>query len=443
MRIEDTDKKRSSKEAIEQIFSSLKWLGLEWDEEVVFQSARKKRHVEIAEQLLNQGKAYRCFCTKEELDEKRRRAEALKINQRYDGTCHNLSREEIKGNLRENKPFSVRLRVEAGQVVFDDLIHGQTIIDNNVLDDFIILRPDETPVYQLAVVADDHDMGVTTVLRGDDHLSNTNKQILLYQALGWDVPRFGHLPLILGQDKVRLSKRHGATSVEEFKEQGLMAEALVNYLCLLGWSPGDDSEIMSREELIDQFSVQRINHTSAVFDLKKLYWINSKYLAKMTEDEIWNAVKNRLSAQDFSFSAEEADQLQYLSRLLQPRSQTLLELTEGMKVFFDDPENYEEKGVRKFFTQESFTIPFAEFYNLFKEQPGAIYRDVKAVEDFIRGFAQKKSVSAAKIIHPLRLALTGKTASPGIFELIVILGKERVLRRMKNALQYIYGASNR
>lgn len=436
LRIEDTDKKRSTKEAIEQIFSSLKWLGIDWHGKALYQSSRQERHIEIARKLLDQGKAYRCFCSKEELAEKRRRAEALKINKRYDGTCRRLSAAEIRKNLKAEKPFSIRLKVEPGEVAFNDLVHGLTTVNNDVLDDFIILRPDGTPVYQLAVVADDHDMAVTSVLRGDDHLANTNKQILLYRALGWQIPRFGHLPLILGPDRVRLSKRHGATSVEEFKAQGIFPQALLNYLCLLGWSPGADKEILSRGELIEQFSLEKINNTPAVFDLKKLLWMNSRYLAEFPQDELWARARNWLSEQRLSFAAAEEKRLKYLMELLRPRSQTLQELFEGLRLFFHDPESLEEKGLKKYLLKESFYDPFSAFYETFKEQPETFFGDITQIESFIRGFAEKQSLPAARIIHPLRLALSGSSASPGIFELVYVLGKEKVLRRVQYALQY-------
>ena len=232
LRIEDTNRQRSTEQSIKQIFSGLKWLGIDWDDEVLYQSKRRQRHIEAKRQLLDSGHAYRCFCTKEELDEKRKIAQQNKIDNRYDRTCRNLPQEEINEKLFKKHPFSVRFKTPQGEIFFNDIIHGETRINNETLDDFIILRSDGTPIYQLAVVVDDHDMGVTKILRGDDHLSNTSKQILIYQALNWQVPQFGHLPLILGADKVRLSKRHGAASVEEFRDQGILPQALFNYLCL-------------------------------------------------------------------------------------------------------------------------------------------------------------------------------------------------------------------
>jgi len=436
LRIEDTDRLRSTDESIQTIISSLKWLGLNWDGDILYQSTREQRHLETAYKLLQQGKAYRCFCSKEELEEKRKRAEALKLNQRYDGTCRHLTAEQIRQKLRQGLPFAIRFKVPQGRVHFDDLIHGSTTIENNTLDDFIIVRSDNTPVYQLAVVVDDHDMGVTLVLRGDDHISNTNKQILLYQAMGWPVPQFAHVPLILGTDKKRLSKRHGATSVEEFKNMGIFPEALFNYLCLLGWSPGNDREIFSKEELIREFSLQRINKTPAVFDLQKLLWMNGKYLAQKSVDELLPEIKTWLKTQNLSLAFLQNERFRYLIKLLQVRAKTINELITQLSFFFYDPQQYEEKGVKKFFKKENSLQILTELYTLFAEQPDRFFNNLTEIEQSIRQLAQNMGLSAGKIIHPLRLALTGSTSSPGIFEIIYILGQKKVLNRLKNAINY-------
>ena len=436
LRIEDTDRARSTEESIRKIIAALQWLGLDWDREIRYQSANEQRHLEIANRLLQEGKAYRCFCTKEELEAKRKRAEALKLNHYYDGTCRHLSPQEIQQKLDQGLPYAIRFKVPEGQIRFNDLIHGPMSIDNDILDDFIIVRSDNTPVYQLAVVVDDHDMGVDLVLRGDDHISNTNKQILLYQALNWNVPEFGHLPLILGPDKNRLSKRHGATSVEEFRNMGIFPEALFNYLCLLGWSPGDDQEIFSREELIRRFSLERVNKTAAVFDMQKLLWINSKYLAQKSIDELLPFVEIWLKNKNLHLSYLQDERFRYLIGLLQIRSKTVNELTEQLQLFFTDPTEYEEKGVKKFFAKENRLQILEALYVLFQQQSAQFFDNLQEIEQAIRNLAEKMGLSAGKIIHPLRLALTGKTASPGIFELIYILGQKKVLNRLKNAINY-------
>ncbi len=437
LRIEDTDRLRSTREAKDQILSAMRWLGLDWDNNVYFQSDHAKDQTETAYRLLQSGKAYRCFCTKEELEEKRKFAEAHKINQRYDGTCRHLSPDQINKNLQNKKPFSLRFKVDPGTVIYQDLIHGRTEIANDTLDDFILLRSDGTPTYQLAVVTDDHNMGVTHVLRGDDHIANTSKQILLYRALGWEEPAFGHIPLILGPDKVRLSKRHGAASVEEFREQGILPEALFNYLCLLGWAPGDDREIMSKEELISAFDLQRINHSPAVFDYRKLLWFNAKYVANLSADQLMPHVNRWLKVHGFAIPNERQKAFELLVKLLQPRSQTIRELTEQLIVFFKQPDTYEEKGSKKYFEKEaSAELLFAITVKL-KQTDSTLFNDIEKLERTIRTFADKHGVSAGKVIHPLRLALTGKTTSPGIFEMLYILGYEESLKRLDRAVNYI------
>jgi len=442
LRIEDTDRARSSEESIQKILSSLKWLGLDWDGEIHYQSANKQRHLNIAYRLLEEGKAYRCFCTKEELEEKRKRAEALKLDPRYDGTCRHLTPEQIQQKLDQGLPYAIRFKVPEGRVTYNDLIHGSTTIENNTLDDFIIVRSDNTPVYQLAVVVDDHDMGVNLVLRGDDHISNTNKQILLYQALNWEVPQFGHLPLILGPDKNRLSKRHGATSVEEFQKMGIFPEALFNYLCLLGWSPGDDREFFSKEELIQQFSLERVNKTPAVFDLQKLLWMNSKYLYEKSFRDLLPFVKSWLKDKGLPLSCLEDEHFIYLISLLKIRSKTINELTDQLIFYFEDPYEYEEKGVKKYFKKENSLQILSELFNLFEQQPAQFFDNMEEIEQSIRSLAEKMGLSAGKVIHPLRLALTGRTTSPGIFELIYVLGKKKVLNRLKNAINYTKKLNN-
>ncbi len=437
LRIEDTDRERSTDESIQQILDSLKWLGIDWDGEVQYQSRREARHKEVVDKLLENGHAYRCFCSKNVLDEKRSLARKEKQIYRYDGSCRKLSDKEIKNKLEDGESYSVRLKIPVGEVVFKDLVHGENRVQNETLDDFIILRSDGTPVYQLAVVADDHDMGVTKVLRGDDHLSNTPKQILLYKAMGWETPEFGHVPLILGTDKVRLSKRHGATSVEEFRKDGIFPESLFNFLCLLGWSPGDDTEIMDRDELIKRFDEARINKKSAVFDITKLYWMNGKYLSDMSVAEVLPEVERRLKKADIAIAESDKKRFELLVELQKDRVRTISELIDSLCVYFEDPKEFDEKGVRKHFLKDGTLELMMTLNRELSEAESAIFEDTIEPEKFIRNFAEEKNVSAAKIIHPLRLALTGKTVSPGIFELVYILGKNNVLKRLEKAIGYI------
>ncbi len=442
LRIEDTDVARSSPEATQQILNSLQWLNINWDEQVFFQSQNRHRHVEVADQLLKSGQAYRCFCSKEELEAKRRQFELMKSNKRYDGTCRNLTPEQIEQKLKQNLPFSIRFKVPPGQVAFHDLVHGPVTINNDVLDDFIIVRSDGTPVYQLAVVVDDHDMGINLVLRGDDHLPNTNKQILLYQALNWPVPQFAHVPLILGPDKKRLSKRHGATSVEEFKEQGILPEALFNYLCLLGWSPNSEQELFNKEQLIELFSIERINKNAAVFDFQKLLWMNAKYLSQLDEISLLKKIKPFLAEWNFDLTNPQKDKkFLYLVKLQKVRSKTLKDLAQNLLLYFKDPESYDEKGVNKFFLKANGLELLTELLHFFQTKDENFFNNIEQIEQELRALAQQKGISAGKLIHPLRLALTGSTASPGIFELIYVLGSKKVLIRLKNAINYIKKAN--
>ncbi|HGY56173.1 MAG TPA: glutamate--tRNA ligase [Caldithrix abyssi] len=437
LRIEDTDKARSTKEAVDQIIESLNWLGVHWDGDIWYQSSRLSRHQEVARELLNSGQAYRCFCTREELEEKRKTAEREKRNKRYDGTCRHLSEEQIRKNLNQNKPFSIRLKIAVPEVAFEDQIHGQQSSSTADMDDFIILRPDGSPVYQLAVVCDDHDMEVTHIIRGDDHLPNTPKQILIYRAMNWTLPKFAHIPLILGPDKRPLSKRHGAASVEEFRREGILPEAMFNYLSLLGWSPGDDREVMVREEIIRAFSLERVNKSAAVFDPKKLLWLNGQYIMNLSADELLREADTWLEQNGYKLQEAERRRFTYLIGLQQKRSRTLNALWDALHVFFRAPREYDEKGVRKFFGQNNASIVLNDLLEAFKDFDQSFYDSPERIEQFIRGYAEKQGISAAKVIHPLRLALTGKTESPGIFEMIYILGKEKVTQRLENALQLI------
>ncbi|MEJ2052314.1 MAG: glutamate--tRNA ligase [Calditrichaceae bacterium] len=437
LRIEDTDFKRSSNESIEQILSGLEWLGLDWDEPVYFQSQNVKQHVAIIDRLLKTGRAYRCFCSKEELAEKRLKAEQESGGYRYDQSCRFLGEEEINHRLARNIPFSVRLKIEEAPVEFNDMVIGSTKIDAGIIDDFIILRSDGSPVYQLAVVVDDHNMGITMVIRGADHLSNTYKQILIYNALNWNCPQFGHVPLILGVDKKRLSKRHGAASVAEFKHDGILPDALFNYLCLLGWSPGDDTEIMTKTEIIEKFDYARINKSPAVFDPKKLKWFNSKYISQIPVNKLLPDIKDICNKNHWILKEEEEDRFRLFIKLYKSRSAALNDLFDTIQVYFVNPEHYDEKGINKYFSNNTMQTLLVKLYNTLETVGEDPFKTIDSAEKFIRAFADQNSVAAAKIIHPLRLSLTGKIESPGIFELLFVLGKTKTLERLKKALEFI------
>ncbi len=435
LRIEDTDRRRSSDEMVRRIFDGLAWLGIHWETPVVHQGDNAALHREVAGLLLNKKEAYRCFCSRESLEAKRKRAEAEKNDYRYDGTCRNLSQEEIQNRLDAGQSFSVRFRVPEGKTSWEDGVHNTITIDNSELDDFIILRSDGSPVYQLAVVADDHEMGITDVIRGDDHISNTPKQILLYQAMDWPVPRFTHVPLILGPDKKRLSKRHGSTAVEDYRERGFLPEAMFNFLALLGWNPGDEREIMPREELAAAFSLEGISKKSAVFDEQKLEWMNSRYLMQKTAAELLKTVVPLWRQAGFiPETVSENLEHTYLRiiELHKPRAKVLTDFVEPCRFYFEPPESYDPKGVKKH-------LKNPEVWNWLRNCITRLakidkFRD-DIIEQAVRNLAGASDISAGKLIHPLRLALTGRTASPGLFEIMEILGRDTVLHRLRGFLE--------
>jgi glutamyl-tRNA synthetase len=434
LRIEDTDTARSSEENVKQIIDDLQWLGLTWDEEIVFQSKRIHIYQDFANKLLDNNHAYRCFCTPEELAAKRKKDDKAKMYL-YDGTCRELTDNEVTRKINERLNSVIRFKVPGGITVWTDAIHRKIIVNNNEIDDFVLLRSDGSPTYQLAAVADDYTMNITHVIRGDDHLSNTPKQILLYEAFGWQIPEFAHLPLILGPDNKRLSKRHGATSVGEFREKGFLPKALTNYLALLGWSPGDDIEFMVIDELKKKFSFDGISKKGAVFDEVKLAWMNSHYIKQLPDSEILPFVKNLISrgidGLPSSAKSETDFDDSFLIRVItamKDRAKVLPDFVNSARYFFSDPLNYDLKGVNKYLKNVDIWAYVSEFTERMTDL--SEYSET-SIETLLRSFAEEKGISAAKIIHPVRLALTGTTASPGLFEMMDILGKETVLRRLR------------
>ncbi len=437
LRIEDTDLERSDAEMTEAIFRSLRWLNLDWDEEPVSQSSCTDRHRDVCRKLVETGWAYRCFCSPEELREKREKSQKETGEYRYDRRCLGLSDDDVQDRLNRGMSYAIRFHVPEGETTFDDAVRGTVTVQNKEMDDFILLRSDDTPVYQMAVVVDDHDMGITHVIRGDDHLSNTPKQILIYQAMNWEVPVFAHLPMILGPDKKRLSKRHGATSVEEYKKAGYLPQAMINFLALLGWSLGDDREIMSINEMIEHFSLDRVSKNPAVWDEAKLTWMNGQYIYGMSEDELVGPVIDHLKVGgliDESFMLSGRDYILGFIRLMKERVKTLGDFVEKGRYFFQDPDAYEENAVNKHWRKESVE---ERLKHLETELQTVDSWNAQGLEQVIRGLAEKLGVGAGKLIHPLRLALTGAGASPGIFELMEVLGRERVMRRLHKAIDYL------
>lgn len=431
LRIEDTDKERSTDANMQEIISSLEWLGLSPDEKPVIQSEHSQEHLDAADQLLHEGKAYRCFCTKEELDVEKAKAEGEKRAYRYSGRCRDLSKEGIQAKLDAGLPYTVRFRVPEGITRFRDMVYKDIAVNNEEIDDFIILRSDGTPIYQLSVVIDDANMKITHVIRGEDHLSNTPKQILLYLALGKKVPKFGHLPLILAQNGKRLSKRHGASSVDEFKEMGFLPEGLLNGLALLGWGDNMPKPIFSLEELIKRFDLSRVNKKGAIFDLDKLGWINGQHFSRSEAKDIWPFIKPLWQHAGWINSDFPDDKGILYTDLLKSRLRLLNEFITYGEYLFKDPISYDKDAVIKHLQSPDIQTNIQSLESSFKS-----CKDFNSVtaEAALRELSESLDIKAAALIHPLRIAITGFAVSPGVFDVCAILGKETVIKRLNNLL---------
>ncbi len=427
LRIEDTDKERSTNANMQEILSALEWLGLSPDETPVIQSEHSQEHLEAADQLLREGKAYRCFCTKEGLEADKIKAESEKRAYRYSGRCRELSENEIQAKLDTGLPYTVRFRIPEGITRFKDMVYKDIAVNNEEIDDFIILRSDGSPIYQLSVVVDDANMNITHVIRGEDHLSNTPKQILLYLALGKKVPKFGHLPLILAQDGKRLSKRHGASSVDEFKEMGFLPEGLLNGLALLGWGDNMPKPIFSLDELIKRFDFARVNKKGAIFDPDKLAWINGQHLSRSEAKDMWPFVKplwQNAGWIDPGFSDE--DGIRYTD-LLKSRIRLLNEFVLYGKYLFKDPLTFDMKAIDKHLQSPDIKKYISILSTSFQSLKSSSAEEMEAK---LREVADMHEIKASMLIHPLRIAVTGFGVSPDIFKICEILGLETVIRRL-------------
>ena len=425
LRIEDTDLERSKQHHAEQIISSMQWLGLEWDEGPYYQSDRLERYRARVDDLIARGLAYRCYCSVEEIEEQRQAAEQSGTAFLYSGRCRDRS------DAPPDAPSVVRLRLPDDDVTIDDLIRGEVVVDRSTLDDFILLRTDGNPTYHLSVVVDDIDMGVTLVARGEDHLSNTPKHIHLFRAFGAQPPRFAHLPLILGPDKKRLSKRTGATSVEEFRSMGVLPAALVNFLTLLGWATGDDEELLSRSELESRFDLEDVNRSAAVFDVEKLLWMNGVYIGRTPVPELVDHLREHLA-----FAIDDEDRLARVVKLHQSQPRTLVELAEAVRPYFvpDDEIDYDEQAATKHLKGEG----LEERMRSLGEAFAALETwSVESTETALREVAARLDVGAGKLIHPLRLAVTGKGVAPPIFDVLAEMGQDRTVRRLRRLIDRI------
>ncbi len=435
LRIEDTDFARSDPKMVQAIYNGLKWLGLDWDEEPIFQSTRLKRYRQFSQQLIENNQAYYCYCSQQKLAERKEFGEKDERSYRYDGYCRNRSNEEKKRFESQGLPRVIRFKVEPGEISFNDEVHGSLTIDNIEIDDFIIIRSDGIPTYNFAVVIDDHDMKISHVIRGDDHLSNTPKQVMLYQALDWQRPKFAHVPLILGSDKKRLSKRHGATSVSDYESAGYLPAAMLNFLSLLGWSPGEDREIMTKPELIENFSLQGISKKSAIFDEAKLIWMNGRYINQMSNDEILIKIVPILKDRKlFTESNIDDTYIKSAISLLKPKIKKISDFVDLGIYFFKDPGKYEKEAIKKYWQDEAVVD---RLYKTSKRLSGLDRFNATNIENAVRSLAEELGIAAAKLIHPIRIALTGFSVSPGLFELMEVLGRETVIRRINNAVKWI------
>ena len=440
LRIEDTDKARSTEESTRAIFDGLQWLGLDWDEEVVYQGANLERHRADALRLLEAGAAYRDFTPQHVLEERRREAVAHGDIYKYKREWAALTPEEERQRLERGDPYVIRFKVpdEHGVTAWDDLVHERIAFPNKEIEDFVILRSDGTPIYNLAVVSDDIAMGVTLVMRGDDHISNTPKQIMLYHALGKPLPQFGHLPMIHGLDGKKLSKRHGATAVGDYQHQGLLPQAILNFLALLGWSPGGDREVMTMAEMIELFSPDGLQRKAAIFDPQKLVWMNGQHLSLLPLDQLEPTVTNAIVAAELATEEALAARHEWYLRLidlLRVRSRIIDDIVRQATPYFTDRIEYDPEAVEKQWKDHSAAA------ELLEASDGALTNvekwDEMSLETALRGLAEGRGVAAGKIFQPLRVALTGLTVSPGIFDVLIMLGRERSLQRIRDAVQFL------
>lgn len=426
LRIEDTDQARSTDESLDEILRSMEWLGLNFDDIPIRQSERLEIYREYANKLLDSGKAYRCYVSPEELEQKRKEAQ-------QNGEFFQYKREWASESAGQDEPFAIRLSTpDHGDIQVHDLLRGIINFDAKEIDDFVILKMDGFPTYNFAVVIDDSLMEITHILRGDDHLINTPKQILIYEALGFKVPMFAHVSMILGSDKTKLSKRHGATSIEAYRDIGYLPEAMINYLARLGWSYGDE-EIFSKEELIEKFSLENLGKSAAVFNPEKLTWLNTHYLKEKPGKEIAELIIPLMK--DKGYNAELDDKLLMIIEQLRDRSKTINDLVDKSHYFYTDHIEYEKKARDKFLKEDNIPV----FKSLIKQLTMLESFDQDSIHKTFEDIMKKTGLKLGKIAQPTRVALTGGTVSPGIFEVMEILGKEKVIDRLNKALSAISG----
>jgi glutamyl-tRNA synthetase len=436
LRIEDTDEARSTEESTAQILRSMEWLGMNWEEGPFLQSDHKAKHQQYASQLVEMGQAYYCYCSPEELETRRKEMMAKKLPPKYNGQCRSLSAEQRKIFEQEGRKPVIRFRMpDSGVTKINDLVKGPIQFDNSLLDDFVILKSSGVPVYNFAVVCDDHDMNITHVIRGDDHISNTPRQIMLYKAFGWELPEFAHIPMILGPDGARLSKRHGAAALDEYIQQGYLPEAIMNYLVLLGWATEDSQQIFSLTEMIEKFSLDRCAKNAAIFDPEKLKWLNGEYIRhKLRPEELVQLGIKFLAAKKL---IDESTDLEYISQVIsleRERIRTIGELPELVDFFFKEKIELADDKARKTLAKPNVKEILAKVETELSHTPDF---SVAGLEQVIRQLCETNSYKTGEVFHPVRVAVSGRTTGPGLFEMLAVLGRERVVARIKQTVENI------
>ena len=442
LRIEDTDRARYVEGAVENLVQSLAWAGLRYDEGPgkegnvgpYVQSERLALYRTHVDQLLKSGNAYYAFDTPEELDAMRKEQEQRRLSPKYDRRALKLTPEEIEHKLGEGRPYVVRLKVpEAETIAFDDCVRGRVEFSGVQIDDQVLLKSDGYPTYHLANVVDDHIMGITHVIRGEEWLSSTPKHVLLYRFFGWDLPVFAHLPLLLNADKSKLSKRQGDVSVEDYRLKGYLPEALVNFVALLGWNPGDEREVFSLDQLVKDFSLERVGKAGAVFNIEKLDWLNSQHLRSKSDEALLGLVKEQLAASVYAGGTYADDYLLAIIAAMKERASFARDFVDKCPYFYAPPEQYEEEGMRKRWKKET-----AGHLSALIEEFSILENPSKAdFESALHRVADSLTIKPSELIHPLRLALSGMSAGPGLYDIIAIVGKDETLRRMTTSLTRI------
>lgn len=425
LRIEDTDRERSTQPAIDAILESMEWLNLSWDEGPYYQTKRFDRYKEVIDQLIKEGKAYKCYCSKERLEQVRAEQMEKGLKPRYDGHCR-----DDKTEHSPDEPYVVRFRnPDTGVVAFDDMVKGHIEFQNSELDDFIIQRSDGTPTYNFCVVVDDYDMGITHVIRGDDHVNNTPRQINIYRALGAKEPIFGHVAMILGDDGNKLSKRHGAVSVMQYREDGYLPEALLNYLVRLGWSHGDQ-EIFSVPEMIELFTPEQINKSASSFNTKKLEWLNAQYMKSLPREQVAAELKWHFARLGIDTDKAQGPALELVVKNYCERTHTLKEMAEKTRCYFEDITSYDAAGVKKWIKEGSVEI----LQDSLKALQELSSWDAPTIDKALEQVAAAHEVGMGKVGQPLRLAMTGTPTSPGIGDTMELVGRERTFKRIEDAI---------